>query len=79
MTKMFLIAIVVLVAATAFFGQRWYGYVSNTGTPYDEVGIAINTRLPAPLNSWGCNKLHATFGNVLPPYGCAAADGKTWR
>ncbi|WP_435169803.1 hypothetical protein [Falsirhodobacter sp. 1013] len=79
MAKIVTIVIVVLIAATAVFGFRWYSYVSNTDSPYDEVGIEINSRLPARLNQWGCDKLHATFGNVVPPYGCAAGDGTTWR
>lgn len=79
MAKIVTIVIVVLIAATTVLGFRWYSYVSNTESPYDEVGIEINTRLPAALNRWGCDKLHATFGNVVPPYGCGAADGTTWR
>ncbi|MDB6454527.1 hypothetical protein [Falsirhodobacter sp. 20TX0035] len=79
MAKVLTVAVVVLVAAAAVFGGRWYLYVSNTTSPYDEVGIEINSRLPGPLNRWGCDKLHATFGNVVPPYGCAGGDGTTWR
>ncbi len=79
MLKIVSILFVFVIAATAFVGIRWHGYVSNTDSPYDEVGIAINSRLPAPLNGWGCDKLRATFGNVVPPYGCGAADGTTWR
>lgn len=79
MAKVILVVLVVLVAVSAFIGQRWYSYVSNTVSPYNEVGIEINTRMPAALNKWGCDKLHATFGDVVPPYGCAAADGTAWR
>jgi hypothetical protein len=54
--------------------------VTNTETPYDEVGIEFNSRMPGPINKWGCDKLHATFGNVAPPYGCGANDGtRNWR
>lgn len=79
MAKIILVVLVVIMAATVFIGQRWYRYVSNTESPYDEVGIEINSRLPASLSKWGCDKLHVTFGDVLPPYGCATADGKSWR
>lgn len=79
MLKIVSILLVIVVAAAAFVGVRWYFYVTNADSPYDEVGIEINSRLPAPLNHWGCNKLQATFSNVLPPYGCAADDGQGWR
>ena len=79
MSRIILVVLVVLIAATGFIGQRWYSYVSNTSSAYDEVGIEINSRLPGPLNKWGCDKLHATFGEVPPPHGCASADGTSWR
>ncbi len=60
-------------------GFRWYRYVSNTDSPYDEVGITHNKAMPGPINSWGCAKLKTTFANSLPPYGCAAGDGTQWR
>lgn len=47
-------------------------------SPYDEVGIELNSRLPLPLRKWSCDKLHATFGSVLPPYGCSTENGATW-
>lgn len=79
MLKIVSILLVIVVAAAAFIGVRWYSYVTNMNSPYDEVGIEINSRLPAALNAWGCDKLQATFGNAVPPYGCAAADGQGWR
>ncbi|TCQ08802.1 hypothetical protein C8J34_103190 [Rhizobium sp. PP-F2F-G36] len=79
MRKLISVVLVVVLAATAFIGLRWYRYVSNTSSPYDEVGIEINSRLPASLSKWGCDKLHVTFGNVPPPYGCGSTDGNTWR
>ena len=77
--RIVMILLIVILAMASFFGVRWYMYVSNTTSPYDEVGIAINTKMPDPLNRWGCNKLRTTFGNVVPPYGCAGPDGTTWR
>lgn len=79
MLKIVSILLVIVVAAAAFIGVRWYSYVTNTNSPYDEVGIEINSRLPAALNAWGCDKLQNTFGEVVPPYGCAAPDGQGWR
>jgi len=72
--------LIIVIAAVVIFGWRWYSYVSNTESPYQEVGIELNSRMPGPINKWGCDKLHATFQNVLPPYGCqAATDPKQWR
>ena len=74
------ILLIVVIAAAATVGWRWFQYVSNTQSPYDEVGIELNSRMPGPINKWGCDKLHASFGNVLPPYGCqGGADGRQWR
>ena len=71
--------VILVITFVAVFGYRWYGYVSNTDSPYDEVGIELNSRMPGPIRKWGCDKLHVTFGNVLPPYGCqSAADARQW-
>ncbi|WP_404337597.1 hypothetical protein AB2M62_02735 [Sphingomonas sp. MMS12-HWE2-04] len=69
---------VVLIAAIVMFGGRWYMYVANSETPYDEVGITLNGYMPAPLRSWGCTKLQQRFPNQLPPLGCAGPDGRSW-
>ena len=77
--KILRLAIIVVVAIVMVGGFRWYRYVSNTESPYQEVGIELNSRMPTPIRKWGCDKLHATFGNVLPPYGCQAGDdGRSW-
>jgi hypothetical protein len=72
--------LIILIAFVGFFGFRWHTYVSNTDSPYDEVGITLNSNMPLPIRKWGCDKLHATFGNVLPPYGCQQpdGDGRSW-
>ncbi|MGV8939194.1 MAG: hypothetical protein ACOH2J_18910 [Allorhizobium sp.] len=71
--------VIIVLAMTVFVGFRWYRYVTNTETPYQEVGIELNSRMPGPIRKWGCDKLHVTFGNALPPYGCqAGADGRSW-
>lgn len=73
-----IVAVVFVVAVMA--GWKWYGYVTNTDSPYDEIGISLNGIMPGPINKWGCDKLHKTFGNVLPPHGCqAGADARSWR
>jgi hypothetical protein len=76
--KILSMVLVIVVAVGVTFGWRWYSYVSNTDSPYDEVGIELNSRMPLPLRAWGCGKLRSTFGAVLPPYGCSTEDGRTW-
>lgn len=78
MQKVLRFLIVIVVAATVMFGGRWYMYVAQADSPYDEVGIALNGYAPAPLRAWGCNKMQARFPGQLPPYGCAGADGRSW-
>ncbi|WP_313615478.1 hypothetical protein [Agrobacterium sp.] len=71
--------LIVVIISVGFIGFKWYKYVTNADSPYDEVGIELNSRMPGPINKWGCDKLHETFGNVLPPYGCqGGSDGRQW-
>ncbi len=71
--------LIVAIAAVGVFGFRWYRYVTNDESPYQEVGIELNSRMPQPIRKWGCDRLHATFGDVVPPYGCqGGGDGRTW-
>ena len=77
-----LLILVVTIAAVILLvmGFRYYMYVTNTQTPYDEVGIELNQYMPGPIRNWGCGKLKQTFGaKTLPPFGCEGADPKTWR
>jgi hypothetical protein len=77
--KIIKLALIVVIACVAFVGFRWHNYVTNSESPYDEVGIELNSRMPGPINKWGCDRLHQTFGNVLPPFGCqAGTDGRQW-
>lgn len=70
----------VVIVLAVVIGFRWYRYVTNAESPYDEVGIELNSRMPGPINKWGCVTLHATFGGALPPYGCQdSADARKWR
>lgn len=72
------IVLISFVAFVIFFGQRWYNYVTNKTSPYDETGIQINSALPAPIRKWGCDKLRTNFPKAEPPAGCEANDGKSW-
>lgn len=75
MLKMLQVLIIILVGVTAMFGGRWYMYVTNTASPYDEVGITLNGYVPMSLRVWGCGKLHGNFPKALPPLGCGKTDG----
>jgi hypothetical protein len=50
--------------------------VTNGKTPYDEVGIGLNSYMPQPLRGWGCQQLRKEFGKMLPPYGCESPDDR---
>lgn len=60
----------VVAAFAIVLGGQWYYYVAYASSPYDEVGIAINSRMPAPLRSWGCARIAERFPRTLPPFGC---------
>lgn len=80
MKKLLLVVALMALAAVVVIGGRWYIYVTNEESPYDEIGIDLNNMMPAPINKWGCAQLQSRFGAMLPPYGCqAGSDGRTWR
>lgn len=66
------------VVLIVVLGGFWLRYVLNTESPYDEVGIELNSRMPLPLRQWGCDKLKANFAGAIPPYGCSTGDGRQW-
>ena len=72
------LVVLVVVALAIVIGGFWYKYVTNTESPYDEVGIQLNSMMPEPIRKWGCDKLHLTFAGALPPYGCSTGDGRAW-
>lgn len=74
-----LIVFAIIVGVGITFGYRWYDYIANATSPYDEVGIEINSRLPEPLRAWGCGRLKERFARSIPPYGCSDASGRGWR
>jgi hypothetical protein len=78
--KLLRIILIVVIAAIAVAGQRWYSYVTNTTDPFDELGINLQSYMPVPVRHWGCMQLKKNFGHrTLPPYGCQAADnGTSW-
>lgn len=78
MKRLVQLIIIAAIAFAATLGGRWYIYVTNSDTPYDEVGIALNSSLPLPLRKWGCDQLKKNFSRGLPPHGCSAGDGRQW-
>ncbi len=78
--RLFRKILIILLIGFGFWGCRWYLYISNTESLYgDELGVEMNARLPQPLRRYGCYRLHETFGDVFPPYGCRVGpDHRDW-
>lgn len=53
-------------------GGYWAFYVYASSEPYDEIGTAINSRLPADARAYSCAELKKRHGAaaVNPPAGC---------
>lgn len=68
------VALGIALAGVGTLGWRWYRYVTAGASPYDEVGIEVNIRLPDPLRSWGCARIRERFPRAVPPYGCQAGQ-----
>ena len=64
------VALGIALAGVGTIGWRWYDYVTAGASPYDEVGIEVNRRLPEPLRAWGCGRIKERFPRAVPPYGC---------
>lgn len=80
MSRFLTIVLVACLILAGVVGYRWYSYVSNTQSPFEEVGIELNSRMPGPIRDWGCARLKQTFGaKTLPPYGCSTSDGRSWQ
>lgn len=76
--QLVIMVVVIIVALGGSVGYSWYNWATNLPSPYDEIGIDINMRLPMPLRQWACGKLHARFPGYIPPYSCGDATGKGW-
>lgn len=78
MSKLLRLAVIVVLVFVVVLGGFWYRYVTNTESPYQEVGIELNSRMPEPIRKWGCDKLRSNFASAVPPYGCSTGDGTSW-
>ena len=61
------VAFAILLAGLGTIGWRWYSYVTAGTSPYDEIGIEVNRRLPDSLRSWGCAHIKERFPRAVPP------------
>ncbi|MFG1279461.1 hypothetical protein [Xanthobacter autotrophicus] len=61
-----------LLIAVLVVGGYWAYYVYASGEPYDEIGSAINSRLPADARAFSCAELKRRHGATAakPPAGC---------
>lgn len=50
----------------------WATKTYTLDTPYDEVWIGLNSRLPGPMRAWSCGAMHERLGAEagVAPYGC---------
>ena len=78
MRRVLTVLLAAVVAVVMVVAGRWYIYVTNTESPYDELGIALTQFMPDPVRAWGCGKLEITFAGALPPFGCSGASGDQW-
>lgn len=62
----------VLLLLVLAVGGYWAFYVYASGEPYDEIGTAINSRLPADARAFACAELKRRHGAAAaaPPAGC---------
>jgi len=68
------LVIITVLAAIVLMGGRWYLYVAHSESPYDEVGIELNSHMPAPLRAWGCARVAKRFPGTIALYGCTPAE-----
>lgn len=64
----------ILVVLILVVGGYWAYYVYGSSAPYDEIGTAINSHLPANARAFSCAELKKRHGATAPtpPAGCEA-------
>ena len=79
MKKMMSLIVVMVAVLAVVMAGFYYRYVTNTETPYDEVGITLHGFMPGFIQTWGCAQLKVNFADQLPPTGCnVAGDPTAW-
>lgn len=69
----------IIVLAIVGVAGYWLYYVTSAPDAFDSFGMEINAMLPEDVNAWGCKQLEARFGDTRAPFGCTAADHRTWK
>jgi len=61
-----------LLLVVVLVGGYWAYYVYASGEPYDEIGTAINSRLPEQARGFACAELKRRHGAAAAtaPAGC---------
>lgn len=63
--------LLMLALVAAMLGGYWAFLTKTIDTPYDEIWIGLNHRLPEPLRAWSCGDVEARLGPAaVPPLGC---------
>ncbi|TCT07833.1 hypothetical protein [Aquabacter spiritensis] len=66
---MFIVRLLVLLLLAV--GGYWAYYVYAANSPYDQIGTAINSRLPEPARAYGCTELKKRHADAATaPAGC---------
>ena len=73
-----LFLIVILLIVGGIFGY-WLWYVTSAPSQFNSPGMDINNMMPEALNQWGCSQLQQRFADGPAPFGCTAADYRSWK
>lgn len=69
---------IVAVIIVAVFGY-WLWYVTASPSQFNSPGMDLNNMMPAAVNEWGCARLQERFADGPAPFGCTAADYRSWK
>lgn len=69
---------IVAVIIVAVFGY-WLWYVTTAPSQFNSPGMDLNNMMPAAINEWGCARLQERFADGPAPFGCTAADYRSWK
>lgn len=66
-----------LIILIVIVGGYWAYYVFLANDAYDDIGVAINSRLPQPARAYGCAELFKRHsGLTVAPDGCDGLWGE---
>lgn len=58
-----------IIAFSGMLGWCWYASATS-GQPYEEIGVELSSRMPAPLRRWACGRIRDRYPGTLPSSGC---------